>query len=233
MTEPAALLPAIELQTRAHPDASVIWLHGLGADGSDFVPLVDALPLPAGVGVRFVFPHAPVRPVTINAGLRMRAWYDIVAADFTARVDLAGLRESQRQLDALVARECQRGIVPERIVVAGFSQGGAVALHAGLRYPDRLAAVIALSTYLADPDSLPAQASPANRRVPLFMAHGREDPLVRVEWGEASRRLLEARGYPVEWHTYPMPHAVVPEEIAAIGAFLGRVLRRPGAAPPG
>ncbi len=211
----------------------MIWLHGLGADGSDFVPLVDALPLPAGLGVRFVFPHAPVRPVTINAGLRMRAWYDIVAADFTARVDLAGLRESQRQLDALVARECQRGIVPERIVVAGFSQGGAVALHAGLRYPDRLAAVIALSTYLADPDSLAAEASAANRRVPLFMAHGSEDPLVRVEWGEASRRLLEARGYPVEWHTYPMPHAVVPEEIAAIGAFLGRVLGRPGAAPPG
>jgi phospholipase/carboxylesterase len=232
MTEPAALLPAIELQTAARPDASVIWLHGLGADGSDFVPLVDALPLPAGLGVRFVFPHAPVRPVTINAGLRMRAWYDIVAADFTARVDLAGLRESQRQLDALVARECQRGIVPECIVVAGFSQGGAVALHAGLRYPDRLAAVIALSTYLADPESLAAEASAANRRVPMFMAHGSEDPLVRVEWGEASRRLLEARGYPVEWHTYPMPHAVVPEEIAAIGAFLGRVLRRPGAAPP-
>ncbi|MBK7743652.1 MAG: alpha/beta fold hydrolase [Betaproteobacteria bacterium] len=228
MTDPAALLPALEVETAAAPDAAVIWLHGLGADGNDFVPVVDELPLPAGLALRFVFPHAPVRPVTINNGFRMRAWYDIVAADFTARADLAGLRQSQRQLEALIERERERGIAAARIVVAGFSQGGAVALHAGLRQPDRLAAVIALSTYLVDPDSLPVQASAANRDVPLFMAHGTEDPVVRFAWGEASRRRLEALGYRVEWHAYRMPHAVVREEIAAIGAFLGRVLAPSG-----
>ena len=152
MTESAALLPAVELETGPAPDAAVIWLHGLGADGNDFVPIVEELPLPPGLALRFVFPHAPVRAVTINNGVRMRAWYDIRAADFTARADLAGVRESQRQVEALIGREQDRGIAPGRIVVAGFSQGGAIALHAGLRHAGRLAAVIALSTYLVDPD---------------------------------------------------------------------------------
>jgi phospholipase/carboxylesterase len=226
MTDPVALLSAVEHETAPSPDAAVIWLHGLGADGNDFVPIVEELPLPKGMALRFVFPHAPTRPVTINNGLRMRAWYDIVAANLTARADLAGMRQSQGQVEALIGRERERGIAVGRIVVAGFSQGGAVALHTGLRYPERLAAVIALSTYLADPQSLPGEASAANRDLPLFMAHGSEDPVVRVEWGEASRRALEALHYRVEWHRYRMPHAVVWEEIEAIGAFLGRVLGR-------
>jgi len=226
MTESAALLPAVELETGPVPDAAVIWLHGLGADGNDFVPIVEELPLPPGLALRFVFPHAPVRAVTINNGFRMRAWYDLRAADFTTRADLAGVRESQRQVEALIRREQERGIAPGRIVVAGFSQGGAIALHAGLRHAGRLAAVIALSTYLVDPDSLPAEASAANRDLPVFMAHGTQDPVVRFAWGDASRRSLAAMGYAVEWHSYPMPHAVVWEEIAAVGAFLGRVLAR-------
>jgi phospholipase/carboxylesterase len=226
MPESVALLPSIELETAPAPDAAVIWLHGLGADGNDFVPIVEELPLPPGLALRFVFPHAPVRAVTINNGVRMRAWYDIVAANLTARADLAGVRESQGQLEALIRRERARGIAAARIVVAGFSQGGAIALYAGLRHSERLAAVIALSTYLVDPDSLANEASAANRDVPLFMAHGTEDPVVRFEWGDASRRSLAASGYAIEWHSYRMPHAVVWEEIAAVGAFLGRVLAR-------
>jgi len=218
------LLPSIELSTGKTPDAAVIWLHGLGADGNDFVPIVPELRLPPALAVRFVFPHAPVRPVTINNGMAMRAWYDVQAADIASRADLAGVAASQKSIAALISHETSRGIPARRIVLAGFSQGGVIALHAGLRYRERLAGIVALSTYLVAAERLPEEASAANRDVPIFMAHGDADPMVRPAWGEASRHALEAAGYRVEWHTYRMQHAVVLEEIQAIGAFLARVL---------
>src|SRR5439155_18412138 len=210
---PADLLPCIELETAPHPTASVIWLHGLGADGNDFVPIVPELALPPAVTVRFIFPQAPVSAVTINNGMRMRAWYDIAAVDLTNRADLAGVRESQAQLEALIEREKARGMRPERIVLAGFSQGGAIALYTGLRHAQRLAGIMALYTYLISPDALAAEATAANQGVPIFMAHGSADPVVRFQWGEASKRLLEAAGYEIEWHTYPMEHSVCFEEV--------------------
>ena len=218
------LLPAIELETGAHPDASIVWLHGLGADGNDFVPIVEEMKLPASLRIRFVFPHAPVRPVTINNGFPMRAWSDVYGANIAQRADLLGIAASQRQVEALLAREKQRGIEAKRIVVAGFSQGGAIALQVGLRHAERLAAIVALSSYLLLPDRLAPEASTANRDVPIFMAHGTDDQVVRFEWGEASRRALEVAGYRVEWHSYPMPHSVVWEEVEAINAFLAGVL---------
>ena len=221
----AELLPGIELETAPHPTASVIWLHGLGADGNDFVPIVPELKLPASLPLRFIFPHAPVRSVTINNGMRMRAWYDIAAADLNNRADLAGVRQSQGQLEALIDHEKARGMHSERIVVAGFSQGGAIALYTGLRHGERLAGIMALSTYLVAPDRLAVESSAANRDVPIFMAHGTADPIVRFEWGEASKRMLEAAGYRIEWHSYRMEHSVCLEEIEAIGAWLCRVLR--------
>jgi len=218
------LLECIELEVGPRPDAAIIWLHGLGADGNDFVPIVQEMRLPAALSIRFVFPHAPVRPVTLNNGFRMRAWYDISAGDLTNRADIAGVRASQAQLEALIAREVARGIAARRIVVAGFSQGGVIALHTGVRHAERLAGIVALSTYVVSPDKLAAEGHFANRDVPIFMAHGTADPMIRLEWAEASRRALEAAGYPVEWHTYPMPHSVVWEEIVAFSAFLARVL---------
>ena len=218
------VLPCIELETGPRPDAAVVWLHGLGADGNDFVPIVQEMRLPESLSIRFVFPHAPVRPVTLNNGFRMRAWYDIAAGDVTNRADLAGVRASQAQLEALIAREKARGIASGRIVVAGFSQGGVIALHTGVRHAERLAGIIALSTYVVQPEALLGERSPANCDIPIFMAHGTADPMIRLEWGEASRRALEAAGYGVEWHTYAMPHSVVWEEIEAISAFLARVL---------
>ena len=220
----AELLPSIELEVGSRPDAAVIWLHGLGADGNDFVPIVEEMRLPPSLSMRFVFPHAPVRPVTLNNGLRMRAWYDIAPGDITDRADIAGVRASQAQVEALIAREMARGIVARRIVVAGFSQGGVIALHTGLRHAERLAGIVALSTYIVLPDLLAVEASPANRDVPIFMAHGTSDPMVRLEWGEAGRRALVAAGYHVEWHTYPMPHSVVWEEVEAVREFLAKVL---------
>ena len=222
----ADLLPTIELETRPDPDAVVIWMHGLGADGNDFVPIVGELNLPADLGIRFVFPHAPTRPVTINGGYVMRAWYDIVGADLTNRGDENGIRDSQQRIGQLIAREKSRGIAASRIVLAGFSQGGVVALQAGLRHPERLAGIMALSTYLALPQHLAAEASGANRDVPIFMAHGNADTMIRPEWAEASRRALEAAGYAPEWHTYPMAHSVCMEEIVDVSAWLGRVLAK-------
>jgi phospholipase/carboxylesterase len=216
------LLSSIEIETAPDPDASVIWLHGLGADGNDFVPIVPELGLPQALGVRFVFPHAPVRAVTINNGMRMRAWYDISAADLQSRADLTGVRQSQAQVEALIEREKTRGVAAARIVLAGFSQGGAIALYTGLRHGERLAGVVALSTYLVAADKLAGEASAANRGLPIFMGHGTADPIVRYQWGEASRRTLEAAGYPVEWHGYSMPHSVCMEEIVALGAWLRR-----------
>ena len=222
MSDP--LLPAIEVETAPNPDASVIWLHGLGADGNDFVPIVPELGLPATLRLRFVFPHAPVRAVTINNGMRMRAWYDISAADLTNRADLAGVRQSASAVEGLIARERERDIASERIVLAGFSQGGAVALYAGVRHAERLAGIMALSTYLIAPDALAHDASAVNLGVPIFMAHGTADPVVRFPWGESSKRLLEAQGYAIEWHSYRMEHSVCLEEVRAIGAWLARAL---------
>jgi phospholipase/carboxylesterase len=217
-------LEGVELETAPNPTASVLWLHGLGADGNDFVPIVPELGLPGSVPTRFVFPHAPVRAVTINNGMRMRAWYDITGADLYNRADLAGVRQSQGQVEALIAREIARGMRAERIVVAGFSQGGAIALYTGLRHAERLAGIMALSTYLIAPDRLAAEASAASRTVPIFMAHGNADPVVRFEWGQASQAALAAAGYRVEWHSYRMQHAVCLEEIQAVGAWLTQVL---------
>ena len=220
----AELLPSVELETAPDPTASVIWLHGLGADGNDFPPIVPELRLPGSLALRFVFPHAPVRPVTINNGMRMRAWYDIAAADLSNRADLAGVRHSQALLEALIGRETSRGIAAARIVLAGFSQGGAIALYTGVRHAERLAGIIALSTYLVSLGTLAAEASPANRGMAIFMAHGTADPIVRHEWGEASRRALEAAGYKVDWHSYRMEHSLCLEEVVALGAWLARTL---------
>ncbi len=220
------LLPAVEIETQPNPDAAVIWMHGLGADGNDFVPIVGELDLPAGLGIRFVFPHAPTRPVTINGGYVMRAWYDIVGADLTNRGDEVGMRDSQRRVEQLIEREKARGIAASQLVLAGFSQGGVVALQAGLRHPERLAGIMALSTYLGLPQHLAAEATAANRDVPIFMAHGNADTVIRPEWADASRRALEAAGYAPEWHLYPMAHSVCMEEVDDIGAWLGKVLAR-------
>lgn len=205
-------------------DAAVIWLHGLGADGHDFEGIVPYLGLPSGHGMRFVFPHAPVRPVTVNGGIQMRAWYDILEMNIGMRQDEAGIRASAELVRALIAAEVSAGIMPERIVLAGFSQGGAIALHAGLRHPEPLAGVMALSTYLPLPESLEAERSHANDEVPIFMAHGTADPVIPLRLAEASHKHLERAGYAVAFHSYPMPHSVVPEEIADIGRWLRSLL---------
>jgi phospholipase/carboxylesterase len=220
-----SLLPAVENETAANPVYSIIWLHGLGADGHDFAPIVPELVSPQWPALRFVFPHAPVRPVTINNGMAMRAWYDIYGFDRLSQQDEAGVRQSIAQVEALIAREQERGVPSERILLAGFSQGGAIALAAGLRHPQKLAGIIALSTYLPISDSLPAERSAANASVPIFWGHGTFDPVVILQRGIESRTALEALGYQVEWHTYPMPHAVCPEEIADLGHWIGQRLR--------
>jgi phospholipase/carboxylesterase len=180
--------------------------------------------LPKHLAVRFLFPHAPVMPVTINNGMQMRAWYDIRQANLSERADVEGVRRSQTLIEALIAREIERGISPRRLLLAGFSQGGAIALYAGLRYPQRLAGIVALSTYLIAPERLAGEASAANRDVPIFMAHGTHDPVVAYAWAEQSRDVLRALGYSLEWHTYPMEHSAVLEEIQAAGAFMTRAL---------
>jgi phospholipase/carboxylesterase len=216
------LLP-IEIETGAKPRHCVIWMHGLGADGNDFVPVVDELDLPP-VPIRFVFPHAPMQPVTINGGYVMRAWYDIGYQDLSLREDERGVRESQHAIEALIERERKRGIEPERLLLAGFSQGGAIALQTALRYPAPLAGVLALSTYLPLPDKMENERSAANQNVPILMAHGIEDPIVPLKLAQASCSRLLTLGYPVQWHEYEMPHAVCPEELQHIGAFLRQVL---------
>jgi phospholipase/carboxylesterase len=219
----ASLPEAIETETRTDPDAAVIWLHGLGADGADFEPIVPALELPARLAVRFVFPHAPVRAVTINMGMRMRAWYDVYQLGGGAE-DEAGIRASQRLLEGLIERERARGIAARRIVLAGFSQGGAIALQTGLRHVERLAGIMALSTWLPLAGTLAAERHAANADVPVFMAHGAMDEMIVLERAERSRDRLRELGYAPEWHEYPMGHAVCPEEVSAIGAWLKRVL---------
>jgi phospholipase/carboxylesterase len=219
----ASLLPAIELETRPHPSHAVIWLHGLGADGNDFVPIVSALPLPP-LAIRFVFPHAPMIPVTINGGFVMRAWYDILQADLGARQDEHGIRESQKAIEALIEREVERGIPASRIVLAGFSQGGVMTLHTGLRYRRKLAGLIALSAYLPLADRLAKERSGDNAGVSIFLAHGSADPIIPVAAGQASSKQLAKLGYQVEWHEYAMPHSVCEQEIGDIGMWLQRVL---------
>jgi phospholipase/carboxylesterase len=222
------LLETIEIDTARGPAASVIWLHGLGADGNDFVPIVRELDLTGLDPVRFVFPHAPMQPVTINNGYVMRAWYDVSFGDLegrSRRPDEKGVRASQMEISKLIDRETARGIASRRIVLAGFSQGGAIALQTGLRHPQPLAGIMALSTYLPCAESLPAEAAPANARVPLFMAHGTEDQVLPYPMGANSRGYLEQLGYEVEWHEYPMPHSVCLEEVRDIGSWLRRVLR--------
>jgi phospholipase/carboxylesterase len=216
------MLETLELETAPDARASVIWLHGLGADGHDFEPIVHELDL--ALAVRFVFPHAPMMPVTINNGMVMRAWYDIAATDLGRHEDEAGVRASQAALEELIARERSRGVSAHRIVLAGFSQGGAIALQTGLRYPDRLAGIMALSTYLPLAGTVAGESQAAHRDLPIFMAHGELDPIVPVVRARDSRAFLEELGYPVEWHEYRMPHSVCVEEIGHLGDWLRRVL---------
>ena len=214
-------LEAVEVETGDEPEASIIWLHGLGSDGNDFAPLADEIDLP--FAVRYIFPHAPTMPVSINGGYVMRAWYDISDAAIR-REDEAGVRASQGLIEELLAREQSSGIPANRIVLAGFSQGGAIALHTGMRHAAGLAGIIAFSTYVPVADSLAAEASAANRATPIFMAHGSSDPMIPLARAEASYALLQQLGYAVEWHEYPMPHSVCPQEIADLCAWLARVL---------
>ncbi len=210
----------VEVETGPAPRHAVIWMHGLGADGHDFVPIVPELRLLANLPVRFVFPHAPLRPVTINAGMIMRAWYDVFDLEGRRGEDEEGIRRSQVLVEALIAREQARGIPPARMVLGGFSQGGAIALQTGLRHPERLAGIVALSCYVPLARSLAAEASAANRDVPIFMAHGRDDDLIPVARAHRSRDLLLELGFRVAWHGYAMAHSVCAEEIRALGGWL-------------
>jgi phospholipase/carboxylesterase len=215
---------AVEVETGRDPTGTVIWLHGLGADGHDFEPLVPELVRPGERALRFVFPHAPIRPVTLNGGFAMRAWYDIVTLDRRGPEDEAGIRASQATMEALIRRENGRGIASERIVLAGFSQGGAMAVFTGVRQAQKLAGIMGLSCYMLLAPRLVPERQAANQATPMFLAHGNEDPVVLPALGEESRRLLEAAGYAVEWHSYNMPHSVCPQEVADISAWLRRVL---------
>ncbi|WP_426690636.1 alpha/beta hydrolase [Rhodanobacter ginsengiterrae] len=217
-------LPAIEHETAANPTHSILWLHGLGADGNDFAPIVPELVDPAWPALRFVFPHAPVRPVTINNGMSMRAWYDIVGFDLQSRQDEAGIRSSIASIEALIAREQARGVPSERIFLAGFSQGGAIALSAGVRHAEKLAGIVALSAYLPISATVAAERHAANAATPIFWGHGTADPVVLLQRGLDSRDALQALGYPLEWHTYPMAHAVCAEEIGDLRHWLGQRL---------
>lgn len=214
------LLPHLALDTGDHPHYSIIWLHGLGADGGDFVPLAQEMLLPRAV--RYIFPHAPMQPVTINGGYVMRAWYDIVSGDMGARQDDAGIRRSQREITKLITRERQRGIPPANIILAGFSQGGAIALHSGLRHTETLGGIIALSAYLPLADSVDNEASDASRQTAIFMAHGLQDPIVPYALGRRSGDRLSELGYMLEWHEYPMQHTLCMEEVRDIEAWLSR-----------
>jgi phospholipase/carboxylesterase len=218
-----SLPECVEVSTGDNPVGSVIWLHGLGADGHDFEPIVPELRLPADLPLRFVFPHAPVRPVTINGGMAMRAWYDIISLDSEGRADADGVRESTAILEALVDREIERGMSADRIVIAGFSMGGAIAIHTALHTGRKLAGLMALSTYLPVPEEV--AGSTGSRDLPVFMAHGTYDPMVLHQWGKASAEGLVAAGFSVEWHDYPMQHGVCPDEIEDIRTWLLKVFK--------
>ena len=213
-------LPCVERETGPAPRHSIVWLHGLGADGHDFEPIVPELVAREWPALRFVFPHAPVRPVTINNGMAMRAWYDIKGTDIASRQDEDGVRASVRELDALIAREAERGVPASRVFVAGFSQGGAIALAGAVRHGEALAGVVALSTYLPVAEKTAAERHASNATIPVFMAHGSHDPIVPQPLGALSRDHLRALGYTVDWHTYPMAHQVCAEEIADLRQWL-------------
>jgi phospholipase/carboxylesterase len=219
-----ALLASVEVATGPSPTASVIWLHGLGADGHDFEPAVPQLVRPGGRALRFVFPHAPIRPVTLNGGMPMRAWYDIMQLNRLATEDEAGVRSSDAAVRALIRRENERGVSSENIVLAGFSQGGAMALYTGTRFQEKLAGIIGLSCYMPIAAAFAGERHVANSATPIFMAHGSLDVVVGLPLGEATRAMLVACGYKVDWHTYPMGHGVSTEELAAIAAFIRRVI---------
>lgn len=218
------LLESIEMETGALPRHTVIWLHGLGADGHDFEPIVPELVGPQWPPLRFVFPHAPVRPITVNGGMRMRGWYDISGVDIAHKQDEVGVRGSIAAIEQLIARENARGIPAERIILAGFSQGGAVTLAAGLRHSEPLLGMVALSTYLPLHETFPAEASKAGLSVPIFMGHGLHDPVVPEALGSMSRDWLAAAGCKVQWHSYPMPHSVCAEEIRDIRSWMEALL---------
>ena len=215
---------AVFIDPAQSPTAAVIWLHGLGADGHDFVPIAAELGLPKHHGVRFVFPHAPVRPITINNGYPMRAWYDITSLQDMKRQDESGIRDSERIVHGYIEDELARGIPAHRIVLAGFSQGGAITLHTGLRYPQRLGGLMALSTYAPLGDKLEKEARPERKDTPILMCHGQQDPMLPMMLGEYTRDALRELGYEIEWHEYPMAHQVCEEEIEAIGIWLKKRL---------
>lgn len=220
-TNASGLLPVVEIETGPSPRVSVIWLHGLGADGHDFEPVVGVLDLHDLPPIRFIFPHAPARPVTINGGYVMRAWYDIVSSDFSARrEDPKGIHESALQIEALIAHENERGIANENIILAGFSQGGAIALHVALRHPARLAGILALSTYVPLAETLAHELNAANRDVPIFMAHGRDDPVIPFDFSQRSCALLRSLGLKVDWRDYPAEHTVTMNELQDIQNWL-------------
>lgn len=205
-------------------EASVIWLHGLGADGNDFVPIVEQFDLLDKYRVRFVFPHAPMRSITVNGGMRMRGWYDIAGLDIAQKEDSIGVRDSTQLINMLIEREESLGIVSNKIVLAGFSQGGAIALFAGLRFPRPLAGIMALSTYMPLSQTFQQERNTTNQTTPIFIAHGIFDPIVPLMLGQQAKEQLEGLGYTVNWHSYAMPHTVIPEEIEDIGNFLQKIL---------
>lgn len=217
------MLETVQIQNNPHPQYSIIWLHGLGADGHDFAPIAEQLLLP--MAVRFVFPHAPVMPVTINGGYQMRAWYDLYALDSLRVEDAAGINASQASITALIQQETQRGIPEQHIILAGFSQGGAIALHTALRHPRPLAGVLALSTYLPLAASLPSEKHIANAAIPIFMAHGNFDSVITPALAQNSRSILDQAGYNVQWHEYPMAHSVCNEEIGDMRQFITQALQ--------
>jgi len=219
-------LDFIQQDTGRDPRHAVIWLHGLGADGHDFEPIVPELGLNDSIPVRFIFPHAPAQPVTINGGMVMRAWYDITGMDLSAGVDEAGINRSAAHLRRLIRTAVDSGISADKIVLAGFSQGGVIALHTGLQYPEPLAGIIALSTYVAVPETIRESASNTNKSIPIFMAHGRFDPVIPYPLGKRSSDFLMEQGYSVQWHEYPMEHSVHPQEIRDLGIWLGDLLER-------
>lgn len=218
------MLECIEIETGTQPRHSVLWLHGLGADGHDFEPIVPELLRAGWPPLRFVFPHAPVRPITLNGGMRMRGWYDIHGLELMAIEDEAGILASVAGVERLIARERQRGVDSQRILLAGFSQGGAVALAAGLTHPERLAGIVALSTYLPIAARIEAQRAPIQGGLPVFIGHGAVDPIVPQMLGLAARQRLQAWGHPVDWHSYGMPHSVCAEEIRDLSGWMERHL---------
>lgn len=221
------MLDYIERELGADPKFTVIWLHGLGADGHDFEPIVPELNLPIGLGIRFIFPHAPLQPVTINGGMVMRAWYDIRSMEIVREIDEAGIERSAAHVRALIEQEIGRGIDSEHILLAGFSQGGAIALHTGLLVGRSLMGILALSSYVPLMQTVSGQKGELNQSIPIFMGHGTHDPIVPIQLGQQSYENLTAQGYQVEWHTYPMEHSVSIEEIRDAGSWISRLMQAP------